>query len=66
MVASPGPVSLPRHREGPRYRPDPSDGGTTDPVTYIVLPSENVSSIDNHDSAVTKGRAAAQRFIAGY
>jgi hypothetical protein len=44
--------------------PDPSNGGTADPVTYIVFPGKNVSPIENHNNAVTKGRSAAQQFIA--
>lgn len=43
--------------------PDPSNGGTADPVTYIVFKGVNISPIENHATAVTKGRAAAQSFI---
>ncbi|AHH99784.1 hypothetical protein BC739_002160 [Kutzneria viridogrisea] len=43
--------------------PDPKNGGTDSGVTYIVLEGAVASPIESHDSAVSKGEAAAQKFI---
>jgi len=45
--------------------PDPSNGGTSDKVTYIVFKNSKVSPIENHGSAVTQGRKFAQQFVNG-
>jgi hypothetical protein len=45
--------------------PDPSNGGTSDKVTYIVFKNSGVSPIENHGSAVTQGRKFAQQFVNG-
>lgn len=43
--------------------PDPKNGGTADPVTYIVFPGSAPGTIESHDQAVSQGRAAAQQFV---
>ncbi|MFI9556783.1 glycoside hydrolase family 75 protein [Nonomuraea endophytica] len=45
--------------------PDPKNGGTDGPVTYIVFTGTGtkVQTIDNHDQAITLGRQLAQQFV---
>jgi hypothetical protein len=43
--------------------PDPKNGGTAAPVTYIVFKNSRVSLIQNHAGAVSQGRKFAQQFI---
>jgi hypothetical protein len=44
--------------------PDPSTGGTSGPVTYIVFKNSQVSPIESHDNAISQGRTFAGQFIA--
>ena len=44
--------------------PDARSGGTSGGVTYIVFKGSQANPIENHDSAVSAGRAAADQFIA--
>jgi hypothetical protein len=43
--------------------PDPKNGGTADPVTYIVFPGSKSGAIDDHNATVTAGRKAAATFV---
>ncbi|EWM17605.1 MULTISPECIES: glycoside hydrolase family 75 protein [unclassified Kutzneria] len=43
--------------------PDPSNGGTADPVTYIVFPGSKSGKIEDHNATVTAGRKAAATFV---
>ena len=43
--------------------PDARTGGTSGGVTYIVFKGAQANPIENHDSAVSVGRAAAEQFI---
>jgi len=43
--------------------PDPKNGGTADPVTYIVFKGSKSGAIDDHNATVTAGRKAASTFI---
>ena len=43
--------------------PDPRNGGTADPVTYIVFKNSGVEPIEDHAVAASRGRAAAKQFI---
>jgi hypothetical protein len=43
--------------------PDPKNGGTADPVTYIVFPGSKSGAIDDHNATVTAGRKAASTFV---
>jgi hypothetical protein len=43
--------------------PDPSNGGTADPVTYIVFPGSKSGKIEDHNATVTAGRKAASTFV---
>lgn len=45
--------------------PDPKNGGTDGPVTYIVFPHTSVDPIENHDAAVSLGESAASQFVGG-
>jgi hypothetical protein len=45
--------------------PDPLRGGTDDKVTYVVFPDSKVGSVDDHDAAVSVGRAEARSLLAG-
>ena len=43
--------------------PDPKNGGTADPVTYIVFPGSKSGKIEDHTATVTKGRQVASTFV---
>jgi hypothetical protein len=43
--------------------PDPKNGGTADPVTYIVFPGSKSGKIEDHNATVTKGRQVASTFV---
>lgn len=43
--------------------PDPSNGGTADPVTYIVFKGSKSGKIEDHAATVAAGRKAAQSFV---
>ena len=43
--------------------PDPKNGGTADPVTYIVFKGSKSGKIEDHNATVTAGRKAAQSFV---
>jgi hypothetical protein len=43
--------------------PDPKNGGTADPVTYIVFPGSKSGAIEDHNATVTQGRKVATTFI---
>jgi hypothetical protein len=45
--------------------PDPKNGGTEGPVTYIVFPNTHVDPIENHANAVSLGEQVATRFAGG-
>jgi Ricin-type beta-trefoil lectin domain/Fungal chitosanase of glycosyl hydrolase group 75 len=45
--------------------PDPKNGGTEGPVTYIVFPNTHVNPIENHASAVSLGEQVATQFAGG-
>ncbi len=45
--------------------PDPRNGGTEGPVTYIVFPNTHVNPIENHGSAVSLGEQVATQFVGG-
>jgi hypothetical protein len=45
--------------------PDPKNGGTDGPVTYIVFPHTSVDPIENHGNAVTLGEQVASQFAGG-
>ncbi|MCU1682819.1 MAG: hypothetical protein JWQ81_3558 [Amycolatopsis sp.] len=43
--------------------PDPKTGGTAGPVTYIVFKNSQLSTIEDHNSAVSQGHTFATQFI---
>jgi hypothetical protein len=45
--------------------PDPKNGGTDGPVTYIVFPHTSVNPIENHNTAVSLGESVASQFVGG-
>ncbi|WP_410564426.1 RICIN domain-containing protein [Amycolatopsis sp. cmx-4-61] len=45
--------------------PDPKNGGTEGPVTYIVFPNTHVDPIENHANAVSLGEQVATQFAGG-
>lgn len=45
--------------------PDPSNGGTEGPVTYIVFPNTHVNPIENHNNATSLGEQVATQFAGG-
>ncbi|MGW5720898.1 ricin-type beta-trefoil lectin domain protein [Amycolatopsis sp. NPDC003865] len=45
--------------------PDPSNGGTEGPVTYIVFPNTHVDPIENHANATSLGEQVATQFAGG-
>ncbi|WP_410595329.1 RICIN domain-containing protein [Amycolatopsis sp. lyj-23] len=45
--------------------PDPKNGGTEGPVTYIVFPNTHVNPIENHANAVSLGEQVATQFAGG-
>ncbi|SDW99673.1 Beta-glucanase, GH16 family [Amycolatopsis xylanica] len=45
--------------------PDPKNGGTAGPVTYIVFPGSRVNPIEDHGRAVSVGEQAASQFVGG-
>ncbi|MFF7842169.1 glycoside hydrolase family 75 protein [Streptomyces ossamyceticus] len=44
-------------------RPDPTTGGVTSGVTYIVFEDTKVSPIEDHKAAVKQGEALAREFV---
>ncbi|WP_425576830.1 glycoside hydrolase family 75 protein [Streptomyces indiaensis] len=51
--------------KGLGIRADPHGGGAPSGVTYIVFKDTKVSPIEDHAAAVTEGKRAAKRFVAG-
>ncbi|MEC3975271.1 ricin-type beta-trefoil lectin domain protein [Amycolatopsis sp. H20-H5] len=45
--------------------PDPSNGGTEGPVTYVVFPNTHVNPIENHGNAVSLGQQVATQYVGG-
>ncbi|MBT3152516.1 hypothetical protein HTV45_16825 [Streptomyces sp. CHD11] len=45
--------------------PDPRAGGTPSGVTYIVFKDSEVTPVEDHESAVTKGKRLAREFVDG-
>ncbi|WP_329054875.1 RICIN domain-containing protein [Amycolatopsis sp. NBC_01488] len=45
--------------------PDPKNGGTEGPVTYIVFPNTHVDPIENHANATSLGEQVATQFAGG-
>ena len=45
--------------------PDPSNGGTEGPVTYIVFPNTHVNPIETHNNATSLGEQVATQFAGG-
>ncbi|WP_240521759.1 glycoside hydrolase family 75 protein [Amycolatopsis vastitatis] len=45
--------------------PDPKNGGTEGPVTYIVFPNTRVNPIESHTNAVSLGEQVATQFAGG-
>ena len=43
--------------------PDPRNGGTEGPVTYIAFPNSRVNPIENHANAVSLGEQLASQFV---
>jgi hypothetical protein len=43
--------------------PDPSNGGTDDPVTYIVFPHTRPDPVESNDAITAAGEAAASAFV---
>ena len=43
--------------------PDPSNGGTEGPVTYIAFPNSRVNPIENHANATTLGQQLASEYV---
>jgi hypothetical protein len=43
--------------------PDPSNGGTDGPVTYILFKNSQASPIEDHNVAVTQGQQLARQFV---
>jgi hypothetical protein len=43
--------------------PDPSNGGTEGPVTYIAFPNSRVNPIESHVNATTLGQQLASQYV---